>query len=386
MPAPNVPKSALQRETERQNRIHQEAIEKKKKQMRQEDGRTDSQFAGNIPPKGAVSKQRAGDRQEAENRTAGIIPTSGTGDLVGRVDGSVVETNGLTQEGTDRLRHIPDMRSALIPLTETSDSSEWSKPFSLSKADMEPWLSFYKGYKQSRLFLETASSQTSLAEEENELSLDFAVRALLELKQVSTKVILEPPVQINGLVSYLDMQEELGASRDSLQAMALLKIANNAHEELLRKAFEKGRIIGNLLHDTLMGEGHVNLIKAWENKHNRKPTVAELHLMLTTGRLKPSPQRTAQMPEAGENPEQEKIASNVRQNNLSGRQEPVFEKELPRPSQLNSTDTEDSSLMEDAPEWKQERGNRGTLLWAFFAAVVCAAIVAYGWSTGFRIR
>ena len=112
---------------------------------------------------------------------------------------------------------------------------------------------------------------------------DFAVRALLELKRIGAKVILEPPVRIDGCCAYADIPDESGIYGDVTR-----RRVQQAHEQLLKEATAKGRAMGDLLYEALMGEGYVNLIRAWEKVHGRKPTPAELHLMLTTGRLKPA--------------------------------------------------------------------------------------------------
>lgn len=257
MHAMDLPKNALQWETERQNRIHQDAIEQKKKQM--------------------LHDEVSAGLQPAEKMIREVSLANAPDDSVGAVQGR-----------TDALRRIPDMRSALMPFNDDAESASWSKPFSLLKADFEPWLSYYKGYAGSRLFLDTTSADNSSAVTRSESSIDYAVRALLELKRANSQIILDPPVLISGPVEYIEFQAELKACRDALQAATLVKYATEAHESQLRQAVEKGRNMGNLLHDALMGEGHANLVKAWETVFKRKPNVEELHLMLTTGRIKVS--------------------------------------------------------------------------------------------------
>ena len=175
------------------------------------------------------------------------------------------------------IRSLPDMRSALIPLDEKSEGSGWSKPFSLFKADLEPWLSFLYGYRQSRLFPDAARN----ADGENEPQLDIVIQAFLELKRFDPRVLLEPVVQINRPVEYFDAAE---ASTTSLPG-----IGSDVNARQLAKAAAKGREMGNRLYDALLGEGYVNLIRAWEDAHQRKPTVNELHLLLSNGRAKPGP-------------------------------------------------------------------------------------------------
>ncbi|HYD96843.1 MAG TPA: hypothetical protein VEC01_16050 [Noviherbaspirillum sp.] len=247
--------NALQWESERQNRIHQDALEQKKKQMRLE----------------AVRRDAPAERAPA----APPLPL---------------------EELIDKVYRIPDMRSALMPLDD--DAETWSKPFSLAKADMEPWLSFYKGYRQSRLFLEGAGAVA----ESGMPALDFPVQALLELRQVNVRLIVEPPVQINGQVEYLDVEGELANSNDPAHVRALLRTAVLAHDQQLGVAVEKGRAMGDLLHDALLGEGHVHLIKAWERVYRRKPTVEELHRMLTTGRTQPPVEKKAAANEIRQRP------------------------------------------------------------------------------------
>lgn len=227
--------SALQWETERQNKLHQQALEQKKKPEQEE------AHAASVP---------AAARQDTPKQRA----DTGTG-------------------WPDKVRLIPDMRSALIPLDEKAEGSDWSKPFSLLKADMQPWLSFLEGYGQSRLFLRTGDSMR--------IQLDHAVCALLELKKLSPALILEPPVQINRQVEYQDFDAEPAGSHGDL----LRKLAQETHDKQLERAMEQGRRMGDRLYDAMMGEGYANLVKAWERKHGRKPSVDDLHMMLSTGRV-----------------------------------------------------------------------------------------------------
>lgn len=250
MQALDLRDNALQWETERQNRLHQSSVEQKKKQMRHDSPRRDTPNA------------------TATGRDAPIA----------------------LEEWLEKVNRIPDMRSALIPLEDGEDAEAWSKPFSLAKADMEPWLSFYKGYMQSRLFLSSPGARNADSTTDAAL-LDYPVRALLELKQAGANLISSPPVQINGQVEYFDIESDLRANPDPVRAMALLKSVGDIHDAQLRKAVEKGRELGNLLHGALMGDGHANLIHAWTKVYQRKPNVEELHLMLTAGRVKVSTER-----------------------------------------------------------------------------------------------
>jgi hypothetical protein len=283
------------------------------------------------------------------------------------------------EEWIDKIHRIPNMRSALIPPDDDLNIEGWSKPFSLHKADMEPWLSYYKGYKQSRLFIETSAARNAAAGEQGELSLDFPVRALLELKQVNARLISEPPVQIDGQVEYPDMGDEIRDSRDAMRVRALLKYVGDMHNAQLRTAVEKGREMGNLLHDALMGEGHANLIKAWINAHKRKPTVDELHLMLTTGRVKTSVERKPPMAEAMERyPEPKHIAPvikpvPVRQPEAFVPQERVPQREAAKVDKKIVVPEPDLSVAE-----VPEKGNRKLkiLLYLLQGAVCCVALAA----------
>lgn len=239
--------NALQWETERQNRLLQSSAEQKKKQARLE----------------AVQRQHA--------------PAAG---LEGA---AAVQLN----EWVDKVNAIPEIRSALIPL---DDADGWSKPFSLAKADMEPWLSFFKGYRQSRLFMSQAAYDT---DNPDAATIDYPVRALLELKNADARIITEPPVQINGQVEYFDTDGTLNAGYDASQFRALLRAAVLTHDKQLKLAEEKGRAMGDALYEALMGEGHSNLIGAWEKVFHRKPNIDELHQMLTAGRVRVAAERKA---------------------------------------------------------------------------------------------
>lgn len=247
--------SALQWETERQNRLHQQALELKKKQAAEESRET-------APAAAAAA-------------TVDAAP-------------------GLP----DRVSRIPDMRSALIPFDVSAEDEVWSKPFALTKADLEPWTSFLAGYNQSRLFLQPASAASSAAaaQAQDPSLLDHAVRALLTLKRVPLRLVLEPPVQINRQVEYQDVEAELQASDGRLRRDTMLKLAQELHQKQLAKAVEAGRKLGDDLYDAMMGEGYVSLTRAWERVHGRKPSVEELHVMLTTGKVKALPQRATVAP------------------------------------------------------------------------------------------
>ncbi len=346
MQALNMLDAPLQWETERQNRIHREAVEQKKRQSRGDDARRE--------PAVAVAASRA-------------LPA----DVVAP-----------THECADKVFHIPDMRSALMFVGDAAEGDEWSKPFSLFKADMQPWLSFLKGYNASRLFLEIASTGRGEAiVRQDHSQIDFAVRALLALKQASVNIILEPPVQINSQVEYHDLEDELRVSRDPAQARALVRRAEAVHEKQLAQAVAKGRQMGNLLYDALMGEGHVNLIRAWEKVHQRKPTVEELHLMLTTGRVRL--ERRAPAAIAQERPPQQPAIVARKEAALPKPPEALVAKEMPSSPQVamadnRTTRTGTTAAPESEPVATHHR-RRKLLMYLFHVTLCSAALVAYAW-------
>lgn len=197
----------------------------------------------------------------------------------------------------DKLQAIPAIRSGLIPLDEANEYDVWSKPFSLVKADFEPWLSFYTGYLGSRLFLNAPKRG-----QDGPPELDFPIRALLDLKKVDPRLIIEPPVQIDGPVEFFDAERAPHAERGAALAQSLARASDAMHKSQLRRAVERGRDMGNLLHDALLGDGVTNLIRAWERVYQRKPSVHELHVMLTTGRTAPVQPRPAAPAAAEVNP------------------------------------------------------------------------------------
>lgn len=362
----DLPKNALQWETERQNRILQEAAEQKKKRMH------GGEVAALHQPAESMLREVSLSRSLPENAD---VPMQIAGDV---------------------LRRVPEMRSALVPFDEGADEASWSKPFSLPKADMEPWLSYLNGYAQSRLFLDAASGVEPASTSRNESSIDFAVRALLELKGARANLILEPPVQINGPVEYFELEADLLECADPLQKANLLKFAGEAHENLLRQAEEKGRNMGNHLYDALMGEGHANLIKAWEKVFERKPNVEELHLMLTTGRIKVVRRRRPMPLEASVPPAEPVIApvpeSRVVPSAQSERR--VARTPLPQPATMDfaaagrvGEKSPEPGLVAArrpaAPEQPEGASGRKLLLYVFHAAVGFAALAAYGmWMFG----
>lgn len=330
----------LQWETERQNRILQSAIDNKR-QMSMENGRRRNPDSRAVPEEVQVSME----------------------------------------DWIDKLHRIPGMRSALIPFEDGANAEEWSKPFSLAKADIEPWVSFYKGYKQSRLFLE------GQPDPERWPAPDHAVRALLELRQIPPKLIAEPPVQINRQVEYFDLEGELQANRDPARVRALLISAANVHEAELRKAADIGREMGNQLHDALLGDGHCNLISAWTRSFKRKPTIEELHLMLTTGRVKVSserkPAQPATLPAAEPRPKSvepriEAVAESI---------VPVLRPEAPvqRPAPVRVepaviakmvADTEPDDDDNEMPVKAETGISKRKIVWHLVQAVACCAALA----------
>jgi hypothetical protein len=257
MQYPAVDFDYLARETERQKRLQQEArkaLELKKARLR------DADLAAREPAAATdtIAPETARPVSMAQKPIASVT------------------------ESIDKVRSIPEMRSALIPLDPDMEGDSWSKPFSLPKADLEPWQAYLRGYCASRLF--TEASRQDGPRDVN--ALDFGVQALLELKRVDPRLIVEPVVQIDQPVEYLDLAGELRKCTDPIQARTLAGIANDVHEAQLQKAVEAGRALGDHLCDALLGEGHANLIKAWMRVYHRKPNVTELHLMLTTGRVK----------------------------------------------------------------------------------------------------
>lgn len=328
--------NALQWESERQNRILQSAAEQKKKQQRLE----------------AVQREQ--------------------GAATGPEQAPAIQLN----EWIDKVNAIPDIRSALIPL---DDENGWSKPFSLAKADMEPWLSYFKGYRQSRLFVHPGSQAADLSDQAAAASVDYPVRALLELKRAGVQLVTEPPVQINGQVEYFDTEGALNSGGDSAQFRAMLRSAVLTHDKQLKLAEEKGRAMGDALYDALMGEGHANLIRAWEKVFQRKPSVEELHQMLTSGRVRSIAERK---PVASERkPAVSEVAHAVAPARPAAEKRPAPSKELPvQPEPVPPEVDGDDDPIVTLTSQKPQDGNKrpGKLLWtALHATVACAALAAY---------
>ena len=253
-PSIALPGDYLERETERQQRLQQEArkaFEQKRAQLR------------------------------GEPLTPEVCPVSSP--TQAPLPQQSVAAQVSANESIAKLCSIPEIRSALIPLDEALEGKQWSKPFSLVKAEMEPWAAYLQGYYVSRLFPLPADSPGS------QLSIDVAVQALLELKRIDPRFILEPVVQIDQPAEFLDLADELQQCRDPAQVRRLTAIVNDVHEAQLVKAIEKGRELGDHLYHALLGEGFVNLIHAWERVYKRKPSVNELHHMLTNGSVRVIP-------------------------------------------------------------------------------------------------
>lgn len=274
-------------------------------------------------------------------------------------------------DSSGRIRSIPDMRSALIPLDEKSEGVGWSKPFSLSKADLEPWLSFLRGYRQSRLFPDADRN----ADGQSESQLDIVIQAFLELKRLDPKVILEPAVQINRPVEYFDTVEASTTSPPG--------IGRDVNAGQLAKAAAKGREMGNRLYDALLGEGYINLTKAWEDAHQRKPTVNELHLLLSSGRAKPGPPPRPRAAEASD--------EMYRPNTLAAVKEAVLQMRAQRQDReqvrhaAGKTDDQVEGNPFSAPASKFEFASGWKILLYMLPVAACCGALAVYWLTRFRL-
>lgn len=333
----------LQWETERQNRILQSALE---------------------------HKRQAG-KDGGQNVAAGSRPAQR-------------EVSVTPEEWTEKLHRIPEMRSALIPFGDEAGAEEWSKPFSLAKADMEPWLSFYKGYKQSRLFIEGLPAP-GVSDADRWPAPDYAVRALLDLKKLPPKLLAEPPVQINRQVEYFDLEGELKINSDPARVRALLISAANVHDAELRRAVEKGRDMGNQLHDALLGEGHGNLISAWVKVFKRKPTVEELHFMLSTGRVKVSSERREASPAPATAARPRDVAPRMEAETKSPAPVQRAELQSPRPATARVeaaaiakmvADAEPDDDGDDQPVQISSGMSKRKIAWHLVQAVACCAALA----------
>ncbi|RZI43199.1 hypothetical protein EGT07_10170 [Herbaspirillum sp. HC18] len=330
--------NALLWETERQNQILQNALEQKKKQVRVEPALRDAPGSERAPIANAVPPE----------------------------------------EWVDKFQRIPEIRSALMPFENEEEG--WSKPFLLTKADMEPWLSFYRGYRQSRLFLEPAAGAPGATNSAALYMLDFPVRALVSLRQVDARLFSDPPVQINGQVEYLDLDKELGGNLSTSHVRSVLSRTADAHERLIKTAVKKGHEMGDALYEALLGEGHANLIKAWEKAYKRKPTIEELHQMLTTGRVWPSSEKKASAAEARQKtPEPLAPVQAVRSAPLPPAPPPAKEA-LPRLERgtPDSEDDDEAIVTLSSKKAPAHPNRKRRFVWPLIHAVLgCAALAAY---------
>lgn len=211
-----------------------------------------------------------------------------------------LDAAGVIERGRSRVLSIPDLRSALIPLDQTDEGGNWSRAFYLGQADLEPWTSFYEGYKQSVLFLQATPARTADWNRDDEaplnLQLQCEVQAILSLRKLDPKIIFAPVVQISRTAEYFDLLSEISIGDDPQYLQSLDKISKEIHEKRLVQALEQGRRMGERLYHHLLGLNFINLSKEWENMHQRAPNVDEMHSMFSTGNILTKPQRT--MPSA----------------------------------------------------------------------------------------
>ncbi|MEC4719638.1 hypothetical protein RY831_10800 [Noviherbaspirillum sp. CPCC 100848] len=367
MHALDVVDNPLHWETERQNRIHQEAVEQRKK------------LAGT----GAGTAPRSLSRNDgmSNNTEAALAADSGQRSFLG-------DAERLRYYWIDKVLRIPRIRSALIPLDETSEADSWSKPLSLKKADIEPFASFFRGYCRSRLFLEPVSLRAGQIDSSEALQLDFPVRALFELRGFDAKFIFDPPVQIDAQIEFHDLEEDLRECRDHARMRLLIEMAESMHDKQLEQAVARGREMGDALHDALMGEGHVNLIRAWERVHQRKPTIQELHLMLTTGRISVEQRQDAASTSTRHRPAPAPVAEERRAEAMPRRAVPITPRAAaPQPQAAaipveQHVPEEEAGTNVSASEAKAASSSsrvRQVFLYLLHAAVGGAALVAYTW-------
>lgn len=362
MHALDVVDNPLQWETERQNRILQEAAEQRKKLA--------PGAAGHAPQR----KDGAAVRKEAAAPNDGAQKS-----FIGDVD-------RLRDYWIDKVLRIPRIRSALIPLDDESEGELWSKPLSLRKADIEPFASFFRGYCRSRLFLEPVTLRGGQIEGSEALQLDFPVRALFELRGFNPALIFDPPVQIDAQIEFHDLEEDLRDCRDHARMRLLIETAENMHDKQLEQAVAKGREMGDALHDALMGEGHVNLIRAWERVHQRKPSIQELHLMLTTGRINVEQRQEATSPRPRPAPvaearpvETAPVKSIPVPRRTFASQAPAIPVEVDVPEQEAGALASGSEASSKDGKASSSSRTRQILLYLLHAAVGTAALAAYTW-------
>lgn len=365
MQALDVVDNPLQWETERQNRILQEAVEQRKKLT-----------GGASAAAGHASQRNDGTARKNEAAPSNDVAQKS---FIGDAD-------RLRDYWIDKVLRIPRIRSALIPLDDEGEGQIWSKPLSLKKADIEPFSSFFRGYCRSRLFIEPVSLRGGQIDSSEALQLDFPVRALFELRGFDPRLIFDPPVQIDAQIEFHDLEEDLRDCRDHARMRLLIETAENMHDKQLEQAVIKGREMGDALHDALMGEGHVNLIRAWERAHQRKPTIQELHLMLTTGRINveqrqeaaSSRPRPAPVAEARPAVAAPRKTTPVPPRTLST-QAPAIPIEVDMPGQeADALAAANEASSKDGKASSSSR-TRQILLYLLHAAVGTAALAAYTW-------
>ena len=291
----------------------------------------------------------------------------------------VIANAAVLGEWRDCVRTIPDIRSALLPLNQSETGIEWSKAFSLPKADLEPWVSFLNGYQASSLFTAaTRPVHTDPSSQQPALQLQFEVQAILELRGLAAQLILEPPVQISSPAEYLDLIAELEACRDQVHATELAKICNEVHASRLEQAVEKGREMGDRLYHALLGPDFINLAREWEKRYQRKPSVDEMYCMLTRGCVKvvaakrpaPTERRAPQhQPTAGA-PARQIVADRPR--------ETIEAKAAPAQFNTDMTNRKAESVARQiAEETCKSNRKRKILLHLFHFAVCCAALATH---------
>lgn len=348
----------LKRETERQRRLLEEArkaVEADKERMRQGGVHKVELRLDESDARAAMAADPLPKPFHAQSR---VQPMRG-GEHVAPMMAGAGQSRS---EHIACVRKLPDIRSALVPLDESREGGGWSKPFSLPKADMEPWVSFLRGYRESSLFPYAASADRQPG---RELEVDAAVQALFELKQIDLKRILDPAVQINGPVEYLD---EIPAGAPNGETLAV-------HRGELAKAVEKGRRMGNHLYDALLGEGYANLAQAWEKVYGRKPTVSELHSMLTTGRVQPSAEERPPTGETAESAMQPTFRAAFEEFSVK-KSAAAQEKK----NELSASHGSSGKLPENRAASTKKFSfpdKRKMLFHVFHAAVICAFIAAY---------
>lgn len=370
MHALDVVDNPLHWETERQNRIHQEAVEQRKK------------LAGSASGSGTAPRNVARNDAMSGTTEAAHAADSGQRSFLGDAD-------RLRYYWIDKVLRIPRIRSALIPLDETSEADSWSKPLSLKKADIEPFASFFRGYCRSRLFLEPVSLRAGQIDSSEALQLDFPVRALFELRGFDAKFIFDPPVQIDAQIEFHDLEDDLRECRDHARMRLLIEMAESMHDKQLEQAVARGREMGDALHDALMGEGHVNLIRAWERVHQRKPTIQELHLMLTTGRISVEQRQDTASSSTRHRPAPVSMAEERRAEAMPRRAVPITPRATAPQLQPAAIPVEPDASEEEADttvsasETKAASSSssrvRQVFLYLLHAAVGGAALAAYAW-------